>query len=124
MILPANPPKQAEIGHYAVFVDALPRGSYLAALLGDTKDAITAQIRQDLAFPDTLHAMWEQKAQADRDRMAARRVATEARAELTRLENKIRWATEELAELKRLESRIKRDAMAQLDGLASAIRNA
>jgi septal ring factor EnvC (AmiA/AmiB activator) len=80
--LPRNPTKQAEIEYYAALVAALPRASYLAALLRETVEPVTEQIRNDLALPDTLPNLWRQQAQANRDLAATRQAVSAARREL------------------------------------------
>lgn len=76
--LPANPSKAEEIAHYNEFVNALPKGSYLYAMLHDTVAAVASNIRNDFAC-DPLNQTWERQreAVAELDKLNKQKAAVE-----------------------------------------------
>lgn len=103
--LTANPSKAEEIAHFNEFVNALPRGSYLHAMLADAVAVVASNISNDFAT-DPLGEVWERqreeltalaKMKAERAELAeSNRVATLAARSLTREMDRIRKAIDDM----------------------------
>ncbi len=97
--LSRDPSKAEEIAHYNEYVDALPRASYLAGILRDTRQAVAELITNDMAFPDPLLAIWETNVMAARELADKRSRLQNAKRELSRLEMRCSSKRGELRDL-------------------------
>ena len=99
LLLSRNPSKADETDYYADFVYKLPPASYLASILRDTVEPVADMIRNDMAFPDPLTALWDQNVLAAKELADKRSMLAEAKRELSRLEMRCSSRRGELRDL-------------------------
>lgn len=104
--LPRNPSKSDEIDHIRMFVDDLPRASYLRDILANVPDDCESLIQQDLGIPLSVTGAWEQRKHAEEAIKELHEEAKQLRAECNALETRRSRCLDDIQEARTIARRV------------------